>query len=359
MATPSSKSRGTLASLAAELGVSRTTVSNAYNNPDQLSPQLREKILAAAKRRGYPGPNPTARSLRTRRAGAVGVVLTEHMSYAFEDWASVDFLSGLAESSLGTENLLTLIPTGPDDSGKAPMIHRAQVDGFVVYSVAHNDPSLQAALSTGLPVVIVDQPYEVEGVPFVGIDDFHAIEPAVRALLEAGHRRIGVLAKRLFRVRRDGFVESSQLDSADLHVQRQRVKGALEVLNDASLPHVPIVTRHHNDHQSATEAARELLEIHPDLTAVVCTTDSMAFGVLSYAMEKGIRVPEDLSVTGFDGIELAQARSLTTVAQPMREKGAAAGQILSQLVEGEEQPQSVWLETTFIPGSTIAAPRDQ
>src|SRR5205807_4497840 len=72
----------TLASLAAELSVSRTTVSNAYNRPDQLSPELRRRVLEAARRLGYPGPDPVARSLRTRKAGAVGLLLTENLSYA-------------------------------------------------------------------------------------------------------------------------------------------------------------------------------------------------------------------------------------------------------------------------------------
>ena len=77
-----SKRSTTLASLAAELGVSPTTVSNAYNRPDQLAPATRERILAAAAEHGYTGPDPTARSLRTRRQGSLGVLLTEHLSYA-------------------------------------------------------------------------------------------------------------------------------------------------------------------------------------------------------------------------------------------------------------------------------------
>src|SRR5690625_4475693 len=92
--------RKTLASLAAELGVSRTTVSNAYNRPDQLSPELRERILTAARAHGYSGPDPMARSLRTRRVGSIGVVLTEDLSYAFEDAASVDILAGMAQGQI-------------------------------------------------------------------------------------------------------------------------------------------------------------------------------------------------------------------------------------------------------------------
>jgi len=80
-----SRRPATLASLAAELGVSRTTVSNAYNRPDQLSPELRRRVLETARRLGYPGPDPVARSLRTRKAGAVGVLLTENLAYAFRD----------------------------------------------------------------------------------------------------------------------------------------------------------------------------------------------------------------------------------------------------------------------------------
>src|ERR1700743_868784 len=91
----------TLASLAAELGVSRTTVSNAYNRPDQLSPELRRRVLETARRLGSPGPDPVARSLRTRKAGAVGVLLTETLAYAFRDPAAVGLLEGLGPGGGG------------------------------------------------------------------------------------------------------------------------------------------------------------------------------------------------------------------------------------------------------------------
>ena len=178
-----SPTRKTLASLAAELGVSRTTVSNAYSRPDQLSAATRERILAAAKARGYPGPDPTARSLRTRRAGSVGVLLTEHLSYAFEDMASVDFLAGMAEASAGAQTTLTLIPAGPEDEAEAAsLVGSAAVDGFVVYSVAAGDAYLEAARGRGLPVVVCDQPTD-SGLPFVGIDDRAAIAPAALSLI--------------------------------------------------------------------------------------------------------------------------------------------------------------------------------
>ena len=356
-----SKRSTTLASLAAELGVSPTTVSNAYNRPDQLAPATRERILAAAAERGYTGPDPTARSLRTRRQGSLGVLLTEHLSYAFEDMASVDFLAGMAEASAGASTTLTLIPAGPDtvgapnDAQAAQLVGSAAVDGFVVYSVAAGDAYLEAVRRRCLPVVVCDQPTD-SGLPFVGIDDRAAIAPAAQALVDASHTRIGILTIRLHRERLDGEVTAEQLAAADMHVQRSRVLGALDVFAQAGLDpsDIPVVTRHINDPRTAYAAAEELLSAHPELTAVLCTTDSMALGVIAYARDHGIAVPEKLSVTGFDGIAPALALGLSTVVQPNKEKGAAAGRMLASLIDGRGDVPRALLETTFHPGRTVA-----
>ena len=156
----SRRRRGTLASIAAELGVSRTTVSNAYNRPDQLSEKLREHILETAERLGYPGPDPMARGLRMRRVGAIGVLFTEHLPFAFEDPASVDFLAGLAEELGEMGDSMLVIPASSEEGGNVDLnlIRQAVVDGFVVYSVADNDPFLAAVRARGLPTVVCDQP---------------------------------------------------------------------------------------------------------------------------------------------------------------------------------------------------------
>jgi DNA-binding LacI/PurR family transcriptional regulator len=364
--------RKTLASLAAELGVSRTTVSNAYNRPDQLSPALRERILAAAAAHGYSGPDPMARSLRTRRVGSIGVVLTEDLSYAFEDAASVDFLAGMAQGLAGKNSTLTLIPAGPDtaeDTGAADLLGRAVVDGFVVYSVGDDDPYLAAATARGLPVVVCDQPRDT-GQPFVGIDDFAAIGPAAQALVDAGHTTVGILSIRLRHERLDGAVDRGNLAAAEFDTQRLRVQGALKTFAEAGInaDSIPVVTRHINNRDTAREAAEELLSNNPDLTAVLCTTDSMALGVMDYAEAHGISIPEQLSVTGFDGIESARLRGLSTIRQPNFDKGAEAGRMLAELIDAtvantayptadDGSPLRVLLDTEFSPGDTIAAPR--
>ncbi|MDO5730125.1 LacI family DNA-binding transcriptional regulator [Corynebacterium sphenisci] len=352
---PRRRARGTLASIAAEVGVSRTTVSNAYNRPGQLSPELREHILAVARRQGYPGPDPMARNLRTRRAGAVGVLFTEELSFAFEDTASVDFLAGLAAECGARESSLLVIPasSGAGEAG-ADLIRGAAVDSMVVYSVADDDPFLDIVARRGLPTVICDQPTDRADLPFVGIDDRAAIRPAVRRLVELGHRRVGILSVRLSRTQRDGPVHRRDLAEAHHHVQRFRIEGALAELAAGGVDPdaVPIIGRHLNTPAANDSAAAELLDAHPGLTAVVCTTDTQALAVLRAAAARGIRVPEELSVTGFDGIGLARAANLTTIVQPNREKGRAAGRAL--FAEG---PRRVLLGTRLEPGGTVAPPR--
>jgi len=167
---PSSRRPATLASLAAELGVSRTTVSNAYNRPDQLSADLRERVLATAKRMGYAGPDPVARSLRTRKAGAVGLVITEPLTYSFSDPAALNFVAGLAETCEEAGQGLLLVAVGPGRtvSEGSSAVLSAGVDGFVVYAAADDDPYLQLVLDRRLPVVVVDQPHDVAGASRVG-----------------------------------------------------------------------------------------------------------------------------------------------------------------------------------------------
>src|ERR1700735_290169 len=162
---PIPRRRATLASLAAKLNVSRTTISNAYNRPDQLSADLRERVLATAKMLGYPGPDPVARSLRTRKAGAVGLVITEPLTYSFSDPAALDFVAGLAESCEELGQGLLLVAVGPnrDVSEGTASVLAAGVDGFVVYSAAGDDPYLQVVMQRRRPLGGVDPPQGFSG----------------------------------------------------------------------------------------------------------------------------------------------------------------------------------------------------
>ncbi|PRX50495.1 LacI family transcriptional regulator [Prauserella shujinwangii] len=348
--------QATLASLAAELGVSRTTVSNAYNRPDQLSPELRRRVLETARRLGYPGPDPVARSLRTRKAGAVGLLLTENLSYAFRDPAAVGVLEGLALACEDAGVGLQLVPASPGREDVAA-VHRAGVDGFVVYSVPDDDPHLAAVMSRPVPTVIIDQP-QLDGIDRVGPDDAAATEQIADHLVGLGHRQVGVLCMRLARDRNDGFAPVDRQQEAHYHVQRTRLATLAKKFASVGVEWsaVPVVERFEHTVDDGASAARELLDANPHVTALICTSDILALGALAEAGRRGLRVPADITVTGFDGVAEATRAGLTTVHQPVLEKGKAAGKLL--LSAGDRvAPKVITLPTELRVGTTSAPPR--
>ena len=353
-----SRRSATLASLAAELGISRTTVSNAYNRPDQLSPELRERVLETARQLGYPGPDPVARSLRTRQAGAIGLIFTETLSYAFRDPAAVAFLEGLGLACEHAGSGLLMVPAAPADAADARIVYRAAVDGFVVYSMPKNDPHVRAVLERPVPAVVVDQPVGLTGVDFVGLDDRAAAAAVGRHLAELGHRRVGVVAGRLGTNRHDGPADSERQVRCPYAVVRARLAGLSEGLAAGGVDwaDVPVEERFENSAEAGESAAAALLDRHPDLTAVACTTDVFALACARAAGRRGWRMPADLSVTGFDDVPEAATVGLTTIRQPMLEKGRVAGQLL--LDEGERPAaRHVQLPTELVVRTSTAAPR--
>jgi DNA-binding LacI/PurR family transcriptional regulator len=349
--------RATLASLAAELKVSRTTISNAYNRPDQLSDALRERVLATAKRLGYPGPDPVARSLRTRKAGAVGLVITEPLTYSFKDPAALDFVAGLAQSCEEIGQGLMLLAVGPNRSvadGTASVL-AAGVDGFVVYSAAGDDPYLQVVLQRRLPLVVVDQPKDVPGASQVGIDDRAAMRKMGDYVLGLGHREVGLLTMRLVRDRWQGVVDSERLRSSTFHVQSERIGGVRDAMTAAGLnpESLTVVESHEHTPESGGVAAKIALDANPRITALMCTADVLALSAMDYLRGQGKYAPGQMTVTGFDGVPEAMSRGLTTVAQPSLQKGRRAGELLHR---GDITPTVEVLDTELIRGRTAGPP---
>ena len=358
----SPRRRATLASLAAELKVSRTTVSNAYNRPDQLSADLRERVLETAKRLGYAGPDPVARSLRTRKAGAVGLVLTEPLNYSFSDPAAVSFVAGLAESCEEVGQGLLLVAVGPGRSvaeGSTAVL-AAGVDGFVVYSVADDDPYLQIALQRNLPVVVVDQPKGVPGASGVCIDDRSAMRELAEYIVGLGHRQIGLITMRLGRDRIPGSVavaNPERLRSPHFHVQRERIGGVRDAMSAAGLDpdSLTVVESHEHQPTSGGAAAAVALEANPRITALMCTADVLALSAMDHLRARGIYVPGQLTVTGFDGVPGALRRGLSTVAQPNLEKGRLAGKLV-HTPPRSGLPVDKVLPTELVRGRTAGPP---
>ncbi|HTZ43112.1 MAG TPA: LacI family DNA-binding transcriptional regulator [Jatrophihabitans sp.] len=315
----------TLAAVAARVGVSRTTVSNAYNRPDQLSADLRDRVLAAAVELGYPGPDPVARSLRTRQADAVGLIFAERLEYAFHDPGAVEYVGGLASACTERGRSLLMVPAGRDH---LETVQRAAVDGFVVSALSAADELLAAVLARPQPAVIVDTPLGLPGVDFVGIDDRAGCALIGAHVAGLGHRRIGVVA-----VRRDEDVPAEPKPSpladrvaagAVRHPVRQlRLLGLRDTLPAGA--RVLVTERVANSREEGALGAAALLGAAPDLTAVLCLSDILALGVLDELQARG---RPGVTVTGFDDVPAAAGAGLTTVRQPLAGKGRAAIELL-------------------------------
>ncbi len=334
--SPAPRRRATLASLAAELKVSRTTISNAYNRPDQLSADLRDRVLATAKQLGYPGPDPVARSLRTRKAGAVGLMITEPLNYSFSDPAALDFVAGLAESCEEAGQGLLLVAIGPNrslDDGSAAVL-AAGVDGFVVYSASDDDPYLSVVLQRHLPIVVVDQPKDVPGASRVCIDDREGMRLLAEHVVGLGHREIGLLTMRLGRDWPHGakpaLADPERVKTPHFHVQRERIHGVHDAMTAAGLDpdSLTVVESYEHLPTSGGAAVEVALGANPRITALMCTADVLALSAMDYLRAHGIYVPGQMTVTGFDGVPEALRRGLTTVVQPSMEKGRRAGRLL-------------------------------
>jgi DNA-binding LacI/PurR family transcriptional regulator len=355
-----SRDKPTLATVAEAAGVSRTTVSNAYNRPDQLTPELRKRILDTARKLGYPGPDPAGRRLRQGRAGAVGVLFTERLSYAFADSAAVGFLEGLAGRCEEAAEALLLLPLPPTSSGEeaAEVVRAAVVDAICAYSMPDRHPALDAALERRIPVVVVDAP-RLKTATFVGVEDRAGARAVADHLAALGHRHVAVIVPSLILDGREGRVDEERLKAAAYLVDRERFEGLREGLEAAGIAweDVPIEERS-NTQEAGAAAARLLLADEPRPTALVATTDQLALGAIRGAHELGLEVPADVSVVGFDDIpEAARAQpSLTTVHQPLVEKGTLAGDRLFALLDGAVAPDVVLPVELVVRDSTGPAP---
>jgi DNA-binding LacI/PurR family transcriptional regulator len=347
----------TLATVAEAVGVSRTTVSNAYNRPDQLTPELRDRVLETARELGYSGPDPAGRRLRQGRAGAVGVLLTERLSYAFADSAAVAFLEGVARRCEDAAEALVLIPLPPGQEG-ADVVRQAFVDALCVYSLPDGHPAVDAALERHLPVVVVDGP-RVSAATFVGIDDRGGGRAVAEHLVGLGHRRLAVIVPTLVFDGREGRVDEERLRAAAYLNDRERLVGVREGFEAGGIGWETILIEERaNSQEAGADAARALLAETERPTAIVATTDQLALGAIRSARELGLEVPTDLSVVGFDDIpEAARSRPpLTTIRQPLVGKGSLAGERLFELLDGGEAPDAVLSVELVIRESTAPAP---
>lgn len=313
--------RPTMSDVARAAGVSAMTVSYTYSQPARVSAEAAAKVRAAAQQLGYPGPHPAARSLRRGRMGSLGVVLSERLTYAFEDPQAARFLAGVSDVCAAEGVGLTLVPINgaPSDTQR---VAEAAVDGYVVWTTSDDDPILDAVADTGLPAAVHAGPHR-RGMPVIGIDD-RAAGAAIGQVAFAQARRPLVLGFPLDRGRTRQLVAGDEVADVRFPVTRHRWEGFRDAWTRSGCPAAELrLAACPVNHSAEGEAfALELLRGADPPDAIAAMSDELALGALRAAARAGLRVPDDVAVTGWDDRDTAAPAGLTTLAQSLREQGA-------------------------------------
>jgi DNA-binding LacI/PurR family transcriptional regulator len=342
--------RATIADVAREAGVSPSTASVVFSGKTAVSDATRERVLTAAAALGYTGPDPRAASFRRGRSGIVGVVFEEHLGTAFLDPVKTLMMDGLTEgvAELGAGLLLL---RDDESAGTGPSLTTAPIDAAVLIGCS---PLLRRSLDSvrarGIPVVVIEGDAG-DDVPRIGLDNREAQRQAARHLRALGHERVAIVTLPLNADRPRGLVAPDAEITVD--VTRDRLAGARDVYPDA-----PAYAAAGSFIDEGFAAGREVFAGPVRPTAVIAQSDLLATGVIRAAEEAGLRVPDDVSVTGFDGIVvdgLAPA-VLTTLVQPAADKGRAAGLAVTAMLEGGS-PASIRFTCAFREGTTTAPVR--
>lgn len=321
MTSPPARRRATMADVARAAGVSVMSVSYTYGRPERVSAEVRVKVREAAERLGYRGPHPGARSLRTGRAGSLGVVLGERLTYAFDDPEATRFLSGVASVCLEHQVGMTLLPVTGDEHDVERVLEAA-VDGFVIWTTVDDNPVLDAVVATGRPAAVLGGPAR-PGVSLVSIDD-RAAAAAVGAVAFAGASRPAVLSFPLDGSRRAHVVRGPDTGAVSFSVTRHRLQGYRDAAGGLGLDwsDVQVVVASRNDGVEGEALVGDLLGSPDAPDAIAAMSDELALGALGAAGTHGVAVPGLLSVTGWDDTPAAAPADLTTVAQSLHEQGA-------------------------------------
>ncbi len=342
--------RPTIADVAREAGVSASTASVVFSGKTPVSEQTRQRVLVAAEALGYLGPDPRAASFRRGRSGIVGVVFEEPLRTAFLDPVKITTMEGLTDAfgEVGAGLLLLR----DDIAGVGPAVTTAPIDAAVLigWSGTRHE-SLQNLRARHMPVVVIEGDAG-DGIPQITLENRVAQREAAQHVRDLGHRRVTVLTLPLRPGRGRGWMPHPE--TITIEATRERLAGARDVF-----PEAPVYVAATSSIDEGLCAGREILaDAAARPTAVIAQSDLLAAGVIRAAEEFGLRVPDDLSVTGFDGIEVdgLDTHRLTTLAQPAIEKGRAAGAAVISLLGGDE-PESVRFACPFRPGTTTAAPR--
>lgn len=330
----------TIADVARLAGVGRGTVSRVLNERANVDPATRARVLEAIKELDFV-PNPTARRLSLRQTQTVAVILPFlTRPSAVERLRGIEFALVQANYDMIVFNIETVVRR---DAVFRDLPRPERVDGLIIVSLSPNSGELDRIIRSRLPTVLVDAHHR--SLPRVVADDVLGGRVATEHLIDLGHRRIAFI----------GDIPRTPLAFTS---SRLRLTGVRRAIAHAGLP-LPDRFIGIGDHsrRRAAELAERMLRLRRRPTAIVCASDTQAAGVLEAATTLGLRVPDDLSITGYDDLDLAEHMGLTTIRQPLFESGVRAVQrLLVGLGGGSMAPMREVQELRLIVRRTTAPP---
>ena len=335
------QSRATIREIARAAGVSIATVSRVINGRPDVSPQTREAVLRVVREHGF-STNRNARALSGGRTGLVGVTLPILEAAYF-----AVIVSGTAEALYEHDMRIVLCPTLHQHEREVTLLDRLMhgtTDGAVLMLPEESNAELRALQETGYPFVVVDPRVRLDqGIPAVSASNASGARAAVEHLLSLGHRRIGAI-----------------LGPPDWMATTERLNGYRSALAAAGvLPAPDHVVESDFSIESGEAAAASLLDLPERPTAIFGFNDNVSIGVLRAAEARGLTVPDDLSVVGFDDSEQSGlvTPALTTVRQPLAEMGRMAVSLLLRLLDRQRvEAMNIELATRLVVRESTAAP---
>jgi LacI family transcriptional regulator len=323
----------TIKDIAKAAGVSVTTVSRALNGYSDVKELTRQKIAAVAKEMNY-SPNTLARSLVMNKSQTIGLLVSGFTKESVKDNFTVEVLAGVNECTSEMNYDLVLFNTNSSmqrEKTYTQLCRERRVDGVIIQGIRTDDPYLKEVVDSDIPCVLIDIPISSDRVGYVTTDNELGADKAVQHLLELGHRNIGMVNGHEY-----------------AFVSQKRLNGYKRALENAGIPYQPeFVVDGSFKEDEANYVTKALLMKQPEITALFCASDLMAIGATKAAQELGKKVPEDISIIGYDDILLASyvSPALTTIAQNKFQLGFEAARMLLDLLTKGDQPKQVILNT--------------
>ncbi|WEK05396.1 MAG: LacI family DNA-binding transcriptional regulator [Candidatus Devosia phytovorans] len=344
-----------LKDVAQAAGVSQGTASNVFSKPDVVRDEVREHVLAVAKKLGYAGPSVTGRLLRQGRVNAVGVAAIEPLSYFFEDLWARQLMAEISDICDARGAGVALVSARSDERLDWN-IQSALVDGFILLCVEGGERLVEITRQRQLPYVALAIGADDQSVPAIGVNNFVGAKVAAEHLLGLGHRRFGILSTML-RDGQSGLADQALVRAAWYSTSRDRALGYWAALEAASIAidSVPLFGTLENE--ATTHAAMaEMFAGKTVPTAVLAMSDKIAMWAVDWLFRSGRNVPGDVSVVGFDGVPEAAVATpkLTTMAQPMTEIARLA---VEAALDGTQVSGRRVLDTQLIVRESTAAPK--